>query len=155
KLGRLAEAHGDALTTRTSDLHACKVPGEIMLREQWPTLRPGAGDNVHPLRCPLGNPGAGHVAQVDIELQQAGRFFQLRGQQLACLMLWLIGRAHHHLPDDFAIQIDSKVLFEAVESFGTAFAAVAYIFIFDRDAPVRRDVLLEPSPARATPRVWL
>src|SRR5262245_44801488 len=26
KLGRLAEAHGDALATRTSDLHACKVP---------------------------------------------------------------------------------------------------------------------------------
>src|SRR5262245_50085676 len=74
KLGRLAEAHGDALATRTSDLHAYKVQGEIMLREQWPTLRPGTGDNGHPLLCPLGNPWAGPVAQVDIELQQAGGF---------------------------------------------------------------------------------
>jgi hypothetical protein len=72
KLGRLAEAHGDALATRTRDLHACKGQGEIMLREQWPPLRPGAGKNIHPLLCPLGNAWAGHGAQVYIELQQAG-----------------------------------------------------------------------------------
>ena len=146
KLGRLTEDHGDALATRTGDLHPCKVQGEIMLREQRTNLRPGAGDNVHPLLRPLGNPWAGHVPQIDIELQQARGFFQLRGQQLDCLMLWLIGRADHHLPDDFAIQIDGKVLFEAVEGFRTAFATVAYVFILKRDAPVRRDVLRETSP---------
>ena len=70
-------------------------------------------------------------------------------------MLRLIRRADHHLPGDFAIQIDGKVLFEAVESFGAAFAAVADVLILDRDAPVRRDVLLEPSPARSALRVWL
>jgi len=111
KLGRLAEDYGDALAARTGDLHPRKVQGEIMLREQWTRLRPGAGDNVPTLRRPLGNPGAGHVPQVDIKLQQAGGFLQLLGQQLDCLMLWLIGRADHHLPDDFAIHIDGKVLF--------------------------------------------
>ena len=67
-------------------------------------------------------------------------------------MLRLIGRANHHLPDDFAIQIDRKVFLEAVEGFRTAFAPVAYVFILDRDAPVRRNVVLETSPARSTPR---
>src|SRR5262249_24822713 len=70
-------------------------------------------------------------------------------------MVRLIGRKDHHLPDDFAIQIDGKVLFKAIEGFCTAFAAVAYVFILDRDAPVRRDVLLEPSSTRSAPRVWL
>src|SRR5215470_17973542 len=69
KLGRLAEDHRDALAPWTSDLHPRKVHGEIMLREQRPHLRPGAGDNVHPLCRPLGNPWTGHVPQIDIELQ--------------------------------------------------------------------------------------
>ena len=98
KLGRLAEDHGDALVTRTGDLHPRKVQGEIMLREQRTHLWPGAGDNVHALLRPLGNPGAGHVPQVDIKLQQAGGLLQLRGQQLDGLILRLIGRANHHLP---------------------------------------------------------
>ena len=34
KLGRLAEAHGDALATRTRARHACKVQGEIRRRAQ-------------------------------------------------------------------------------------------------------------------------
>src|SRR6266581_4617346 len=59
KLGRLPEDHGDTLATRTGDLHPCKVQSEIMLCEQRTNLRPGAGDNVHPLLRPLGNPWAG------------------------------------------------------------------------------------------------
>jgi hypothetical protein len=90
----------------------------------------------------LGNPGAGHVPQVDSKLQQARGFLQLLGQPLDCLMLRLIGRADHHLPDDCASHIDGNVLCEAIEGFHTAFAAVAHGCILDRDAPVRRDVLL-------------
>ena len=41
-----------------------------MLREQRTNLRPGARDNVDSLLRPLGNACAGHVAQIDIELQQ-------------------------------------------------------------------------------------
>src|SRR5712691_7472683 len=155
KLGLLAGDDGDGLATRTGYLHTRKVQGEIMLREKRTNLRPGASDNVHALRGPLGNPWAGHVSQINIELQQAGGFLQLLGQQLYRLMLRLIRRADHHLPGDFAIQIHGKVFLEAVEGFGAAFAAVAHVFILDRDAPVRRDVLLDTSPARSTLRVWL
>src|SRR5258706_4936178 len=155
KLGRLAGDHGDALTTWTGGVHTYKVQSESMFREQRPHLRPGACDNVYALCLPLGHPWAGHVPQIDIELQQAGGFLQLRGQQCDRLMLRLIGRTAHHLPDDFAIQIHGKMFFEAVEGFGAAFAAVAHVFICNRDAPVRRDVLLETSCARSTSRVWL
>src|SRR5215475_5866275 len=148
KLGRLAGDHGDTLAPRTGHLHTRKIQGEIILREQWPNWRPGASDNVHALRRPLRNPGAGHISQINIELQQARGFLQLLGQQFDRRMLWLIGRPHHHLSDDFAIQIHRKVLFEAVEGFGAAFAAVAYVFILNRDAPVRGNVLLETAPAR-------
>src|SRR4029453_18266 len=40
-------------------------------RAQGTALRPGASANVHALLRPSGNPGAGHVPQIDIELQQA------------------------------------------------------------------------------------
>src|SRR5215510_9864274 len=69
-------------------------------------------------------------------------------------MLRLIGRTDHDLPDDLAVQIDGKVLFEAVEGLCTAFAAMTYVLILDRDAPVRGDVLLETSPARPASWVW-
>ena len=151
KLGRLAGDHRDALATWTGYLHTRKVQGEILFREKRTNLWPGARDNVHALRLPLSNPWAGHVSQVDIELEQARSFLQLLGQQLYCLMLRLIGWTDHDLPDDFAIQIYGKMLFEAVEGFGAAFAAVAPVFLLDRDAPVRRDVLLETSPARSAP----
>jgi hypothetical protein len=42
KLDRLAEEHGDALATRTGDLHPRTVQGEILLREQRTHLRPRA-----------------------------------------------------------------------------------------------------------------
>ena len=146
KLGLLAGHHGDALATRTGHPHTRKVQGEIMLRKKRPNLWPGTSDNGHALRRPLGNPGAGHVSQVDIELPQARGFLQLLGQQLYRLMLRLIRRPDHHLSDDCAVQSHGKVLFEAVEGFGTAFAAVAPVVILDRDTPIRRDVLLIRCP---------
>src|SRR6516165_41450 len=74
ELSMLAGDHGDALAPRTGHLHPRKVQGEIILREKRTNLWPGASDNVHALRRPSGNPWAGHVSQVDIELQQAGGF---------------------------------------------------------------------------------
>src|SRR6476620_5599580 len=155
KLGRLPEDYGDGLATRTGHLQPRKVQAEIMLRAQRTTLRPGARDTVHALRRPLGKPRAGHIPQIDIELQQAGVVLQLLGEQLDRLMLRLMRRADDHLPGDCALHIDSKVLLEAGTGCGAAFAAVAHVFLLDRDAPGRRDVLLDPSPAWATLRVWL
>src|SRR5439155_5962547 len=71
KLDILASDHGYGLSIWTGHPHSRKVQGKRLLGEKRTNLRPGAGDNVHALRCPLGNPGAGHVPQVDIELQQA------------------------------------------------------------------------------------
>src|SRR6266511_3175810 len=73
KLDRLAWDHGDGLATRTGHLLTRKVQREIILGKKRPNLRPGAGNNVHTLLSPLGNPRAGHIPQVDIELQQAWR----------------------------------------------------------------------------------
>src|SRR5256886_7217827 len=143
KLGILAWDQGDGVSTGTGHLPSCKVQDERLLGEKRTNLRPGAGDNVHTLLRPLGNPGAGHVPQVDIELQQAGGFLHLLGQQLDRLMLRLIRWADHHLPGDCAIQIHGKVLLKAVEGFGTAFATVAHVLILDSDTPVRRDMLLD------------
>jgi hypothetical protein len=120
KRGRLAADHGDALATRTGDLHPRTVQGEIRLRAQRTTLRPGAGDPGHPLRRPLGNPWAAPGPQLDIELQQAGGFLPLRGQQLDCLLLRLMRRADHHLPDACALHLDGNVLGEAVAGCRTA-----------------------------------
>jgi hypothetical protein len=153
-LDMLAWDHGDGLATRTGHLHPRKVHSEIILGKTRPNLGPGAGDNVHTLRHPLGHPGAGHVPQVDIELQQAWSFLQRIGQQLHHCMLGLVRRADHSLPDDFALQIHRKVLLEAIESFGAAFAAVTHVLILEREASVRRDVLLEAPPARPALRVW-
>src|SRR6516162_9254692 len=92
KLRLLAWNHGDGLTARTGHLHPRKVQSEILLGEKRPHLRPRARDNVHTLLRPLGNPWAGHVSQVDIQLQQAGLSLQFLGQQLHSLMLRLVGR---------------------------------------------------------------
>src|SRR4029077_9640014 len=137
KLGMLAGDHGDALAPRTGHLHTRKVEEEIMLREKWTDLRPGTSDNKHALLRPLGNPWARHGPQIDIELQQAGGFLQLLGQQGNHLMLRLMRWADDPLPGDVASQIDRKVLLEAVEGFGAAFAAVAHLFIFNRNTSVR------------------
>lgn len=44
KLCQLAWNHGDGLAPRTGHLHFPEVQGEIMLREQRTTLRPGTRD---------------------------------------------------------------------------------------------------------------
>src|SRR5256885_11513753 len=69
-------------------------------------------------------------------------------------MLGLVRRADHHLPRDFAIQIHRKVLLEAIEGFGAAFTTVAHVFILERDASVRCDMLLDTPPSRPSLRVW-
>src|SRR4029453_2231330 len=155
KLGRLAWDHGDGLAPRTGHLPTRKVQSKIMLSEKRPTLGPRARDNVYTLLRPLGNPWAGHVPQLDIELQQTWTPLQCLGQQLAHLMLWLIRRADYHLPRVLVMHIHGKVLLKAVEGFGTAFATVAHVLILDRDAPIRHNVLLKTAPARSTLRGWL
>src|SRR5262245_2050011 len=82
KLDRFARDHRDALATRTGHLPTRKVQREIMLGKKRPNLWPRTCDNVHALLCPLGNPWAGHIPQVNIELQQAGGLLQLLSQQL-------------------------------------------------------------------------
>src|SRR5712691_12086420 len=72
KLDMPAWDHRDALATRTGHLHPRKVQSEIMLGKKRTNLRPRTCENVHALLRPLGNPWAGHVPQVDIQLQQAG-----------------------------------------------------------------------------------
>jgi hypothetical protein len=143
KLGMPAWDHRNALATRTSHRHPRQVQREIMLGKKRTTLRPRTCEDVHALLRPLGHPWAGHGPQVHSELQQARRFLQLFSQQLHDCMLRLIGRPDAHLSRDFALQISRKVLLEAVEGFRAAFAAVASIFILDRDAPVRGDVRLD------------
>src|SRR5262245_39026110 len=138
KLDMPAWDHRDTLAPRTGPLHPREVQREIRLGKKRTDLRPRTCDTGHALLRPLGNPWAGYIPQVDIELQQAGGFFQLLSQPLHDCMLRLIGRADDHLPRDFAIQIHRKVLLEAVEGLRAAFAAVTYVFILDRDAPVWR-----------------
>src|SRR5712692_10006642 len=70
-------------------------------------------------------------------------------------MRWLVRRADHHLPRDFALQIQRQVLLEALEGFGAALTAVAHVFILNRDASVRCDMLLATPPRRPALRVWL
>ena len=77
KLDILAWDHGYGLSIWTGHPHSRKVQGKLLLGEKRTNLRPGAGDHVHALRCPLGNPGAGHVPQVAIELQQAWSWLQI------------------------------------------------------------------------------
>jgi len=74
KLGVCAGHHRHGLTTRTGDMPVGEVEGEVVLRKACPALRPGAGNDVHSLLGPLRHPWAGHVPQVDIELQQTGGF---------------------------------------------------------------------------------
>src|SRR6266853_2717823 len=136
KLGSLAWDQGDGLSTGTGHLQSGKVQGELLLGEKRTDVWPGASDNVHALLCPLGDPLAGHVPQVAIELPQTWSLLQRLGQQLHRFMLWLVRRTDHHLAGDCALQIHGKGLLEAVEGFGAALAAVAQVFILDGEAPV-------------------
>src|SRR6266852_1369668 len=124
KLGILAWDQGYCVSTGTGHLHSCEVQDELLLGEKRTDLWPGASDNVPPLLCPLGDPRAGHVPQVDIELQQAWSLLQRLGQQFHRCMLVLVRRTAHHLSGDVALQIYGQVLLEAVEGCGAALAAV-------------------------------
>jgi hypothetical protein len=105
-------AHGARIARRrrTGHLHPRTVQHAIMLSKKRPTVRPRTCDNVYALLRPLGHPWAGHVPQVDSELQQAGGFFSLLSQPLHDRMLRLIGRADDHLPRDCALHIHRQVL---------------------------------------------
>src|SRR5882672_7137487 len=102
KLGVLARDHRDNRTVGTSDRAVREVQREVVLGKQRPALRPGAGNDVHALRGPLGNLWARHIPQVDVQLEQTGALLQLLCQQLHGLMLRLVGRTDHHLARDFA-----------------------------------------------------
>jgi hypothetical protein len=61
-------------------------------------------------------------------------------------MLRLVGRTHHDLPGDGAVKIDTQVLLKAVESFGTARAAMAHVFVCNREAAVVRHARRDAPP---------
>src|SRR5262249_28421113 len=70
KLGVFACDHWHSLATRTGDCPVRKVQSEIVFGEKWPSLRPGAGDDVHALLSPLHNLWTRHVPQINVKLQQ-------------------------------------------------------------------------------------
>ena len=119
KLGVLAWDHRYRLTVGTRDRAVREVQREVVLGKQRPALRPGAGNDVHALRGPLGNPRARHIPQVDVQLEQACALLQLLRQEFHGLMFRVVGRTDHHLARDVAVQVQSNVLFEAVERLGS------------------------------------
>src|SRR6266849_8477899 len=70
KLGIFAWDHRHGLATRTGDCPVRKVQAEVVLGEECSAWRPGAGNDVHAPLGPLRHPWAGHVPQVDVQLQQ-------------------------------------------------------------------------------------
>src|SRR5438105_2179903 len=68
KLGVSPWRHRHSLAIWTGHRPVGKVQGEVVLGKECPILRPRAGNNVHTLRGPLGNPRAGHVPQIDVQL---------------------------------------------------------------------------------------
>src|SRR5688572_21630719 len=113
KLRVFAWDHRHGLATRTGNMPVCEVEGEVVLRKVCPALRPGAGNNVHALLGPLRHAWAGHVPQVDIQLQQPWRLLQRLDQQLHRCMLWLVRWADHDLARDMTIQVQHEVFFKA------------------------------------------
>src|SRR5919109_3151325 len=154
KLGVLAWDHWHGMAVWTGDRPVCEVQGKVLLGEQGAALRPGTGNDIHTLRRPLGYPWARHVAQVDIQLQQTWPALQHLRYHLDHCMLWLVGRAHHHLAGHFAIKVQHKVFLEPVEWFGAALATVAHIRVLNGDTPIRGHVLLDTLSTRSTLRVW-
>src|SRR5262245_19506152 len=154
KLGVFARDHRDGLASRTGDCPVRKVQGEVVLGEERPALRPGAGNDVDALRGPLRNAWTGHVPQVDIQLPQSWRLLQRLDQHLHRFLLWLIGWADHDLARDMTIQVQHEVFLKAVERFGTALTTVPHVRILNGDTPIRGHMLLEALAPRATVRVW-
>ena len=73
KLGVFAWDHRYGLAAWTGDGPVRKVQGEVVLGEESPALRPGAGNAVDTLLGPWRHPWAGHGPQVDSKLQQPWR----------------------------------------------------------------------------------
>src|SRR4030095_903420 len=70
KLGVFAWDHRHGLAPRTGEHSVRTVQGEVILIEECPAWRPGAGHDVDALLSPLRHAWAGHVPQVDVQLQQ-------------------------------------------------------------------------------------
>src|SRR5215510_14225872 len=154
KLGVFAEDHRDGLASRTGDGPVRKVQGEVVLGEERPALRPGAGNDVDALLGPLRNAWTGHVPQVDIQLQQPWRLLQRLDQQLYRFVLWLVRWADHDLARDMTIQVQHEVFLKAVERFGAAFTTVSHVRLLNGNAPIWGHLLLDALAPRATVRVW-
>src|SRR4029450_7322073 len=117
KLGVCARDHRYGLATRTGDGAVRKVQGEIVLGEERPAWRPGAGHDVDALLGPLHNAWTGHVPQVDIQLQQPWRLLQRLDQQLHRGMLGLVRWADHDLARDMTSQVQHEMSLKAVARF--------------------------------------
>src|SRR6516165_12042665 len=154
ELGVFAWDQRHGLASRTGDHPVRKVQGEVVLREECPALGPGAGDDGDTLRGPLRNAWAGHVPQVDVELQQALPTLQFLSHQLHGLIFRLVGWADHHRARHFAVPIQDKVLLEPVERFGAALTAMPHGRVFKGDAAVRGHILLDTLAPRPSLRVW-
>src|SRR4029453_6300637 len=154
KLGVCARDHRYGLATRTGDGPVRNVQGEVVLGEERPALRPGAGNDVDALLGPLHNAWTGHVPQVDIQLQQPWRLLHRLHQPLQPGLPRLVRWADHDLVSDMTIQVQHEVFLKAVERFGAALTAVPHVRILNRDAPIRGHMLLDALAPRATVRVW-
>src|SRR5437867_1397776 len=124
KLGVFARDHRDGLAPRTGDGPVRKVQGEVVLGEERPALRPGAGHDGDALLGPLRNVWTGHGPQVDIQLQQPWRLLQRLDQQLHCFMLWLVRWADHNLARDMTIQPRHEVSPKSLARLGSACTTV-------------------------------
>src|SRR5262249_32441545 len=91
KLGVLAWDQRHGLAVGRGDSAVLEVQSAVVLGQQRPALRPGAGHDVHTLRGPLGHPWARHIPQVDVQLAQARALLQLLRQQLYGLLFRLVG----------------------------------------------------------------
>src|SRR5262249_26147773 len=154
KLGVFAWDHRHGVAPRTGDMPMGEVEGEVVLRKVCPALWPGAGNDIHTLFGPLRHAWAGHVSQVDIELQQPWWLLQRLDQQLHRFMLWLVRWADHNLTGHMTIQVQHEVFLKAIERFGAALTAVPHVRVLNGDAPPRGHMLLDTLAPRATVRVW-
>src|SRR5215831_18733920 len=154
KLGVFAWDHRHGVAPRTGDMPMGEVEGEGVLRKVCPALWPGAGNDIHTLFGPLRHAWAGHVSQVDIELQQPWGLLQRLDEQLHRFMLWLVRGADHNLTGHMTIQVQHEVFLKAIERFGAALTAVPHVHILNRDAPIRGHLLLDARAPRATVWVW-
>src|SRR4030095_3455552 len=148
KLGVFAWYHWHGLAPWAADRPVRKVQGKGVLGEEGPALRPRAGNDVHALLDPLRNPRAGHVPQVDVQLQQARFLLQDISHQGYHFVLWLVGRAHHDLAGHMTIQVQDEVFLKAIERFGATLTTVPHIRVLNGDAPVRDHVLLDTLAPR-------